>query len=250
MGFHKTVCAGFLALSLLAPILSGQVIIPVGNLGSYAEYPPAHEGVDEFVNRDLYIHPSRAGVPVPTNDWWTDLIFSQFSGNMWAYPLTIQADAQGVDMYLPIEYNASGTGMLVEYPLEVRGVAEVVLGPSDTILADFEGGSWPAGWTTTGDAFGSGPATGTLAGQSVVSGFNGSYLANSFHGGDGTIGTLTSPSFTVNANYVHALVGGGNHPSIAEIRLVVGGLIVQGTLVWVGHYALGCFRVCRPKRIH
>lgn len=225
-GFCKTVCAGLLALPLLTPILNGQQIISVGGSGSYAGYPPAHEGVDEFVNRDLYIHPSRAGDPVPTNDWWTDLVFSRFSGNMWAYPLTIQADAQGVDVYLPVEYNASGTGMLVEYPIEVRGLAEVVLGPSDTILADFENG-WPAGWTTTGTAFGSGPAAGTLAGQSFVSGFNGSYLANSYHGGDGTIGTLTSASFTVNADRIHALVGGGNHPGTAEIRLIVDGQIVR-----------------------
>ena len=226
-GFHKAACAVFLALALPTPLLTGQEIISVGSSGSYAGFPPAHEGVDAFLNRKLYIHPSRAGEPIPTNDWWTDLIFSQFSGNMWAYPLTIQADAQGVDVYLPVEYNASGTGMLTEYPVEVRGVAEVVLGPSDTILADFESGSWPAGWTVTGSAFGSAPATGTLAGQSQVSGFNGSYLANSFHGGDASTGTLNSPSFTVNADYIHALVGGGNLPGDAEIRLIVEGLVVR-----------------------
>ena len=139
-----------LALPILSPALTGQQIIPVGGSGSYAEYPPAHENVDAFLNRELYIHPSRSGDPVPTNDWWTDLIFSQFSGNMWAYPLTIQASADGVDVYYPIEYNASGTSMVTDYPIDIRGYAEVVPGPSDTILADFEGGTWPAGWTVTG----------------------------------------------------------------------------------------------------
>lgn len=226
-GCCKSVCAALLALPFFAPVLTGQQIIPVGGSASYAEFPPAHENADAFLNRELYIHPSRSGEPVPTNDWWTDLIFSQFSGNMWAYPLTIQADAQGVDVFFPIEYNATGTGMVTEYPLEVRGFAEVVVGPSDTILADFEGGVWPAGWTASGTAFGSAPATGTLAGQSLVTGFNGIYVANSFHGGDGSTGTLSSPTFTVNADYIHALVGGGNHPGDAELRLVVGGAVVR-----------------------
>ncbi len=223
------------AATLLIPQqqLCGQQAVSVGT-GSYAEYPPLHEDivggediglVTNFLNRELYIHSSKDGEPVPTNDWWTDLIFNQYSGNMWAYPLTIQATADGVDVFYPVEFSTSGTSMLTEYPIGVGGQVAIVLEPSDTILADFEGGTWPTGWVTTGTAFGSAPAAGTVTGQSVVTNYNGAGLANSFHGGDASTGTLTSPTFTVDAQYIHALVGGGNHPGDAEIRLVVGSTV-------------------------
>jgi endoglucanase Acf2 len=225
MDFIRSVFAIALSVPLFICSLYGQQSVSVGS-GSYASYVPAHEGVDDFINRELYIHPSKAEVPVPTNDWWTDLIFSQYSGNMWAYPLTVSAQADGVDVYFPKEYNQSGNGMITDYPVSVTGYAEIVLEPSDQLIADFEQAGWPAGWTITGAAFGSAPANEEIVGQSFVSGFNGNGLANSFNGGDGSVGTLASPSFTVSANYIHALVGGGNHPGSAELRLLVDGDVV------------------------
>jgi fructan beta-fructosidase len=81
------------------------------------------------------------------------------------------------------------------------------------ILEDFESDSFD-GWTATGTAFGSGPAPGAAAGtdQGGVSGYQGARLANSFHGFDGSTGTLTSPAFTVQDDFLNFLVGGGNHP--------------------------------------
>ncbi|GAA2159714.1 glycosyl hydrolase family 32 [Humibacillus xanthopallidus] len=82
--------------------------------------------------------------------------------------------------------------------------------PSGRVLQDFEQGY--AGWQASGTAFGSAPAAGTLPGQQVVSGQLGAGLANSFLGGDGSTGTLTSPAFTVDQRYLNFLVGGGRHP--------------------------------------
>ncbi|WUE96702.1 GH32 C-terminal domain-containing protein [Streptomyces sp. NBC_00490] len=102
--------------------------------------------------------------------------------------------------------------------------------PAGRVLADFEGGTY-GDWTTTGDAFGTAPATGTLGGQQEVSGFLGDGLANSFLGGDATTGTLTSPEFTIDKNYVNFLVGGGNHPAGSDnptaIELLVDGKAVR-----------------------
>lgn len=83
--------------------------------------------------------------------------------------------------------------------------------PSGTALQDFESGSF-GDWTATGSAFGTAPTTGALDGQSAVTDFDGKNLANSFHGGDASTGTLTSPAFTVTSNYINFKVGGGNHP--------------------------------------
>ncbi|MFD3840180.1 GH32 C-terminal domain-containing protein [Streptomyces sp. NPDC058642] len=102
--------------------------------------------------------------------------------------------------------------------------------PAGTVLADFEGGTY-GDWTTTGDAFGTAPATGTLGNQQEVSGFLGDGLANSFLDGDATTGTLTSPEFTIDKNYVNFLVGGGNHPAGTDnptaIELLVDGSVVR-----------------------
>ena len=60
----------------------------------------------------------------------------------------------------------------------------------DIVVADFEQESY-GDWKATGEAFGPGPAAGTLPGQMQVDGFEGKRLVNSFAGGDGTVGTLT-----------------------------------------------------------
>lgn len=83
--------------------------------------------------------------------------------------------------------------------------------------AGFESTGYPSGWTTSGTAFGSGPSAGALSGQQPVTGFEGSKLANSFHGGDSTTGTLTSPSFTVDEDYLNVLVGGGRNPAPSNL---------------------------------
>ena len=82
--------------------------------------------------------------------------------------------------------------------------------PAGDVLADFEGADYGA-WTTTGTAFGSEPASGTLPGQQAVSGFQGNGLVNSFIDFDSSQGTLTSPPFTIGRDYINFLVGGGAH---------------------------------------
>ena len=60
----------------------------------------------------------------------------------------------------------------------------------DILIADFEADDYES-WTATGEAFGPGPATGTLPGQMTVSGYRGERLVNTFYHGDGTTGTLS-----------------------------------------------------------
>ena len=49
----------------------------------------------------------------------------------------------------------------------------------DVIVADFEADTY-GGWIADGEAFGTGPAHGTLPGEMDVTGFKGSGLVNSF----------------------------------------------------------------------
>ena len=94
-------------------------------------------------------------------------------------------------------------------------------------FADFEGDDY-AGWTVEGEAFGAGPAAGTLANQSPVSAFKGRRLVNSYLGGDDRLqGRLVSPEFRVARPFIGMLVGGGGHEHETCLNLLVGGKIVR-----------------------
>ncbi len=96
----------------------------------------------------------------------------------------------------------------------------------DILIADFESDSYGK-WQAEGEAFGPGPAKGTLPGQMYVSGYKGQRLVNSFFGGDRTTGRLTSPPFEIQRDYINFLVGGGAHPGKTCINLIVGGKVVR-----------------------
>ncbi len=97
---------------------------------------------------------------------------------------------------------------------------------AETVIADFDGATYGA-WTAAGTAFGDGPATGTLPNQNPVSGYQGTGLVNSYHGEDVSTGTLTSPPFTITANCLQFLIGGGNHPGQTCMNLLVPGIVVR-----------------------
>ncbi|HUT35303.1 MAG TPA: GH116 family glycosyl hydrolase [Planctomycetota bacterium] len=99
--------------------------------------------------------------------------------------------------------------------------------PRETIvLADFEGETY-ADWKATGEAFGKGPAKGTLPEQQSVEGFLGKGLVNTYLGKDGPHGTLTSPPLKVERKFINFLIGGGNQAGETCIVLLVGGKAVR-----------------------
>ncbi len=99
-------------------------------------------------------------------------------------------------------------------------------GTEDILIADFEGKDYGA-WKVEGTAFGPGPARGTLPGQMEVTGFKGKGLVNSYYGGDQSVGTLTSPPFTIERDYLCFLIGGGGYKGQTCINLLVDGKIVR-----------------------
>ena len=97
------------AVSIWATLAPAQSIIPVG-AGSYASYPPPQAGATATatINQPIYVVNTN-GVPIPTNKWWTDDVVDQYAGNMWAYPLTVSANSQGINVYDPTNWGLSGT---------------------------------------------------------------------------------------------------------------------------------------------
>lgn len=96
----------------------------------------------------------------------------------------------------------------------------------DVLLADFEGDDYGR-WKAEGKAFGDRPAKGTLPNQMPVTGFKGKGLVNSYAGGDGSTGTLTSPTFKVERDYLNFLIGGGGFDGKTCVNLLLDGKVVR-----------------------
>ncbi|MDT0574135.1 GH32 C-terminal domain-containing protein [Streptomyces sp. DSM 3412] len=149
------------------------------------------------------------------------------TGGVWEcpdlFPLAVDGDRNNIKWVLVVNINPGGIagGSAAQYFIgdfdgkkftaEDKGTYTP---PTGTVVQDFEGAGFGE-WTTTGTAFGQGPAAGAVDGQGAVSGFDGKGLANSFHGGDGATGVLTSPTFTVDSPYLNFKIGGGRHPHAA-----------------------------------
>ena len=93
------------------------------------------------------------------------------------------------------------------------------------VLADFEGENY-GDWKVEGEAFGKGPAGGTLPNQQQVSGFLGKGLVNTYLGGDGPHGTLVSPPFKISRKFISFLIGGGSQAGQTCINLLIDGKVV------------------------
>lgn len=112
-----------------------QNAISVGK-GSYAEYTPLSKSKTEehggdnsqyMQYRKLYIR-EQADQPIPTNDWWTDLINAdsersgqEVTGQLWAYPQYVQGMKYGIDIHYPKYWIDNGTEMKAQSKLTVRG---------------------------------------------------------------------------------------------------------------------------------
>lgn len=105
-------------------------------------------------------------------------------------------------------------------------MATSALAADDIVFADFEGPDYGS-WKAEGEAFGTGPAAGTLPPQKPVTGFVGHGLVNSFLGGDQATGKLTSPPFRIKRRHITFLIGGGGWAGQTCLSLIVGGKAVR-----------------------
>jgi len=116
--------------------------------------------------------------------------------------------------------------LLIHTAEELPPSEAVLMLRTKLVLADFEGEDY-GDWKASGEAFGKGPAKGTLPNQQDVSGFLGKGLVNTFLGGDGPHGTLLSPAFTISRKFINFLIGGGGHAGQTCINLLVDGKVVR-----------------------
>jgi len=95
----------------------------------------------------------------------------------------------------------------------------------ETVFEDFDGDDYGQ-WERYGRSFDKPwPQRGAFPGQHRVTGFLGSGLANSRYPSDYKRGVLISPKFTIGHEHIGLLVGGGNHPEMCCVVLLVDGQV-------------------------
>ena len=170
---------------------------------------------------------------------WTAL--SEFgpanaTGGQWEcpdmFPLAVDGDKNNIKWVMVVNVNPGGVagGSAGQYfvgNFDGTTFTSETTKPVDTlppgkVLAGFNDGTYN-GWTVNNEPgnwkngpFGDAPASGAIAGQSPVSGFDAPGLINSFNDGDWPLGSMQSPTFTVSDDYLNFLVGGGKHPRVSD----------------------------------
>ena len=150
----RKICCTLL-MTLLTLSLSAQSSVKVGK-GSYAAYAPlaksrtAEHGGDQsqyMQYRKLYIR-EQAGRPIPTNDWWTDMMNAdrgrsgrEVTGHLWSYPQYVQGMRYGIDIHYPKYWVDNGTEMKAQSKLSVH-CGETFSAPNPMVEA------W-SDWTVT-----------------------------------------------------------------------------------------------------
>ncbi len=118
-----------LLLATLSLSAAAQQPVAVGS-GSYAEYTPlcksktdAHNGDKSryMENRRIYMADSKAGEPIPTNDWWTNLLVDTYSGILWTYPQVVCAEGDGIYVAHPSHWSSDGCEMKYDTRITVKG---------------------------------------------------------------------------------------------------------------------------------
>lgn len=132
------------SMAVVAALFSGiqanaQNIVTCGS-GSYASEPPTYKAKTEqngpgfnatmMLTRKIYADEYAStegngirvpGRPIPTNDWWTDIINSPFSGALWSYPAMLHTSASGVEIAYPSYWADAGKEMKSLSRLSVGG---------------------------------------------------------------------------------------------------------------------------------
>ncbi len=111
----------------------------------------------------------------------------------------------------------------------VFGTSFSVHAEDDILINDFEAADY-GDWKVEGEAFGKRPALANVSPPNQVTGYQGQGLVNTFLGGDGPVGKLTSPEFVIQRQHINFLIGAGRHETRTCMNLVVGGKVVRSAV--------------------
>ncbi|WP_149183656.1 glycosyl hydrolase [Streptomyces sp. TRM49041] len=153
--YVASLCTAVLAATTLTATVGTGVAsaatIEVGK-GSYSDVrPPGRQGPSNSGGQAVRpkVTPAMADKPVPTNDWWSSLVFQRFAGNPWSenmygHPLTYKAVSGGLEVGYPTSHQIVGGGRQYEFPHK----ADLTLGLAGLNSPDAKADGW-SDWTVT-----------------------------------------------------------------------------------------------------
>ncbi|MBB6429531.1 glycosyl hydrolase [Algisphaera agarilytica] len=99
----------------------GQAVEPIG-AGSIAATLPEGVAPDGtmFQNKPIYWN-VKEGKILPTNDWWSDVLFSQYGQMLWAYPFRVDTSERGLSVFLPTQWAEDGGQLVSDRPIDIVG---------------------------------------------------------------------------------------------------------------------------------
>ena len=122
-----------LSLSVSAPAIALTAQIPVRTgAGSYASEPPTYKSrtadhggswATMMQTREIFADETLNGKrrPIPTNDWWTDLLNHRYADALWSYPQMLKPSEEGVTVNYPSYWIDNGTEVKSRSWLRVGG---------------------------------------------------------------------------------------------------------------------------------
>lgn len=208
-------CFSILCLSAF-PVIEGA-IIPIGAGGYTDSLPTGQKGPsDSGGNAVLPSVTPTMLKPPPTNDWWSSLIWKYNAGNQWsenlfAYPLSFKASAQGLGLAYMTQYGISPYVMTssgynsheyhYNYVQDMRvGVAG--LNSPNTSVDNY------TDWTVTGYWSGNGKTLKAVMGRGLP------FVYFTVAGGNAQIAISNTPTVWYNNNGVLGVTINGHHYGI------------------------------------
>ncbi|MTI30154.1 glycosyl hydrolase, partial [Xanthovirga aplysinae] len=144
----------------LVPVGSGSYTktFPEGTLPTgHVNYKPQNNlPWPDFNHSDAHpmITSNLEGKPIPTNDWWSSLVWNNQIGTqdypyslpMWAYPVTFQASNKGLGMARPVNPPVNDRYHMAGYGVDMVVSGIVGLNAPDARLHDFGDWTVTASW--------------------------------------------------------------------------------------------------------
>ncbi|MBU7597598.1 glycoside hydrolase [Streptomyces sp. P38-E01] len=195
-------------VSLLPGSANAAAEVPVGQ-GSYSDTrPEGTKGPEDSAGNPLkpQLTERVADQPVPTNDWWSSLVFKRdpevpHSQPMYAHPATYQAVSGGLEVGHPTEAAIVGEGRQYEYAHK----ADLTLGVAGLNSPDTKADGW-SDWTVT-------PywADDSRTFRATI-GHGSPYVYAQAEGGAAEIETASTPEvFTEDGNVLGVTIGGNSY---------------------------------------